>query len=130
MRPIGEPVLPQPPPLTRVVHSVLNDNLLVTWYGNPHTARMGVLGRYKGKELAAKLRQQAREYSLLLFLSHHPGQVFTHDQLMDSVWQFTFYTDTSTVPVHIRRLRAKIEEKPSEPRWLQTVWGVGYRFQP
>ena len=63
MRPIGEPVLPQPPPLKRVVHSVLNDNLLVTWYGNPHTARMGVLGRYKGKELAAKLREQARAYS-------------------------------------------------------------------
>jgi DNA-binding response OmpR family regulator len=72
----------------------------------------------------------AREYSLLLFLARHPGQVFSHSQLMDSVWQFTFYTDTSTVPVHIRRLRAKIEESPSEPRWLQTVWGVGYRFQP
>ena len=63
VRPISEPVLPQPPPLTRIVHSVLSDNLLVTWYGNPHTARMGVLGRYKGKELASKLREQARAYS-------------------------------------------------------------------
>ncbi len=71
-----------------------------------------------------------REYELLLHLVRHPGQVFSRDQLMDSVWQYSFYTDTSTVTVHVRRLRAKIEEDPSEPRWLQTVWGVGYRFQP
>ena len=70
-----------------------------------------------------------REYALLHFLARHPGQVFSRDQLMDAVWQFTFYTDTSTVTVHVRRLRSKIEEDPSEPRWLQTVWGVGYRFQ-
>jgi two-component system, OmpR family, response regulator ResD len=72
----------------------------------------------------------AREFELLLFLARHPGQVFTRDQLMDAIWQFTFYTDTSTVTVHMRRLRAKVESDPSEPRWLQTVWGVGYRFQP
>ena len=71
-----------------------------------------------------------REYELLLFLARHPGQVFSRDQLMDGVWQYEFYTDTSTVTVHMRRLRAKIEDEPSEPRWLQTVWGVGYRFQP
>ncbi len=71
-----------------------------------------------------------REYDLLLHLASHPGQVFSRDQLMDSVWQYSFYTDTSTVTVHIRRLRAKIEAEPSEPRWIQTVWGVGYRFQP
>jgi two-component system response regulator ResD len=72
----------------------------------------------------------SREYDMLLFFARHPGQVFSRDQLMDRVWQYTFYTDTSTVTVHIRRLRAKIEEDPSNPRWLQTVWGVGYRFQP
>jgi two-component system response regulator ResD len=71
-----------------------------------------------------------REYDLLLHFMRHPGQVFSRDQLMDAVWQYSFYTDTSTVTVHIRRLRAKIEEDPSDPRWLQTVWGVGYRFQP
>jgi two-component system response regulator ResD len=71
-----------------------------------------------------------REYELLLFFMRHPGQVFSRDQLMDAVWQYSFYTDTSTVTVHVRRLRAKIEEDPSDPRWLQTVWGVGYRFQP
>ncbi len=71
-----------------------------------------------------------REYELLLHLMRHPGQVFSRDQLMDAVWQYSFYTDTSTVTVHVRRLRSKIEEDPSNPRWLQTVWGVGYRFQP
>jgi two-component system response regulator ResD len=72
----------------------------------------------------------AREYDLLLHFMRHPGQVFSRDQLMDTVWQYSFYTDTSTVTVHVRRLRAKIERDPSNPRWLQTVWGVGYRFQP
>jgi two-component system, OmpR family, response regulator ResD len=71
-----------------------------------------------------------REYELLLHLVRHPGQVFSRDQLMDAVWQYSFYTDTSTVTVHVRRLRSKIEADPSTPRWLQTVWGVGYRFQP
>ena len=49
---------------------------------------------------------------------------------MDAVWQYSFYTDTSTVTVHIRRLRAKVETDPAQPRHIQTVWGVGYRFQP
>ena len=71
-----------------------------------------------------------REYDLLLHFVRHPGQVFSRDQLMDAVWQYSFYSDTSTVTVHVRRLRAKIERNPSEPRWLETVWGVGYRFQP
>ena len=72
----------------------------------------------------------AREYDLLLHFMRHPGQVFSRDQLMDLVWQYSFYSDTSTVTVHVRRLRAKIEADASSPRWLQTVWGVGYRFQP
>jgi two-component system response regulator ResD len=71
-----------------------------------------------------------REFDLLLFLARHPGQVFSRNQLMDAVWQYSFYTDTSTVTVHIRRLRAKIEADPAQPRHIQTVWGVGYRFQP
>jgi two-component system response regulator ResD len=71
-----------------------------------------------------------REFELLLFLARHPGQAFTRDQLMDLVWQYAFFIDTSTVTVHIRRLRAKIERHPDQPRWIQTVWGVGYRFQP
>jgi DNA-binding response OmpR family regulator len=72
----------------------------------------------------------AREYDLLLFLARHPGRAFTRHELMDHVWQYAFYTDTSTVTVHIRRLRAKLELRPEAPRWIETVWGVGYRFAP
>jgi two-component system, OmpR family, response regulator ResD len=71
-----------------------------------------------------------REFDLLHFLARHPGQVFSRDQLMDRVWEFPFYSDTATVTVHIRRLRAKVEADPAAPRWIQTVWGVGYRFRP
>jgi two-component system response regulator ResD len=71
-----------------------------------------------------------REFELLLFLARHPGQAFTRDQLMEHVWQYTFYSDSSTVTVHIRRLRAKLEPEPARPRFIQTVWGVGYRFAP
>jgi DNA-binding response OmpR family regulator len=71
-----------------------------------------------------------REFDLLLFMARHPHRVFSRNQLMDAVWQYSFYTDTSTVTVHMRRLRSKIEADPANPLHLQTVWGVGYRFQP
>jgi DNA-binding response OmpR family regulator len=71
-----------------------------------------------------------REFDLLLFFARNPGQVFTRDQLMDRVWDLSFYTDTTTVTVHIRRLRAKIERDPANPESIHTVWGVGYRFRP
>ena len=72
----------------------------------------------------------AREFDLLHFLASNPGQVFTRDQLLDQVWDFAFGGDDSTVTVHIRRLRAKVEADPSRPRHLKTVWGVGYKFEP
>jgi DNA-binding response OmpR family regulator len=71
-----------------------------------------------------------REFDLLLFLARNPGQTFTREQLMQRVWQFSFYIDTSTVTVHVRRLRAKLEPEPERPRFIETVWGVGYRFVP
>ena len=77
-----------------------------------------------------ELELTQREFELLLFLARHPGQAFTREQLMDNVWQYTFYVDTSTVTVHIRRLRAKLEPDAANPRFIQTVWGVGYRFAP
>lgn len=70
-----------------------------------------------------------REFDLLAFLARSPGQVFSRDRLMELVWQLPDYTDSSTVTVHIRRLRAKIEPDPEHPRYIQTVWGVGYRFR-
>lgn len=70
-----------------------------------------------------------REFDLLSFLAGNAGQVFTRDQLLDQVWDFHFGGDASTVTVHIRRLREKIEEAPMRPRHVKTVWGVGYKFE-
>jgi DNA-binding response OmpR family regulator len=76
------------------------------------------------------LQLTAKEFDLLWFLANHPRQVFSRDQLMDRVWGYEAALDTGTVTVHVRRLREKIEDDPSRPRRLQTVWGVGYRFAP
>jgi DNA-binding response OmpR family regulator len=76
------------------------------------------------------LRLTAREFDLLWFLARHPRRVFARDQLMRRVWGYASAVDTGTVTVHVRRLREKIEEDPSRPRHLETVWGVGYRFLP
>jgi two-component system response regulator ResD len=70
----------------------------------------------------------AREFDLLHHMASHPKRVYTRDQLMETVWGYAFASDTSTVTVHIRRLREKIEPDPAHPHYLQTVWGVGYRF--
>jgi DNA-binding response OmpR family regulator len=70
----------------------------------------------------------AREFDLLYHLASAPGRVYTRDQLMETVWGYAFSADTSTVTVHVRRLREKVEPDPARPRYLQTVWGVGYRF--
>lgn len=72
----------------------------------------------------------ATEFNLLWFMASHPRQVFKRDQLLENVWGFSEYVDSSTVTVHIRRLREKIEADPGEPAYLLTVWGVGYKFDP
>ena len=76
------------------------------------------------------LRLTAKEFDLLYFLARHPRRVFSWQQLMDRVWGYEAALDTGTVTVHIRRLREKIEPDPSRPRFLETIWGVGYRFAP
>ena len=73
-------------------------------------------------------RSLTGSFELLLFLARHPGQAFSRNQLMDHVWRYSVYTDTSTVTVHIRRLRVKLEAAPEQPLWIETMWGVGYRF--
>ena len=72
----------------------------------------------------------AREFDLIYFLAQHPGQVFSRDQLIDAVWDYHAISDAGTVTVHIRRIRAKLEPDPSRPRYLKTVWGVGYKLEP
>jgi DNA-binding response OmpR family regulator len=71
----------------------------------------------------------AREFDLLAFLAAQPRHVFRREELLAGVWGFT-YGDTSTVTVHVRRIREKIERDPSAPEHLVTVWGVGYRWDP
>ena len=75
-----------------------------------------------------ELKLTAKEFDLLWFLASNPRKVFSRDQLMSRVWGYEAALDTGTVTVHVRQLREKIEDRPSHPRFLQTVWGVGYRF--
>jgi DNA-binding response OmpR family regulator len=104
---------PQP-----VKASVLSDGDLVV---DP-TRRVAMLG---GAELALTVR----EFDLLVFFMSHPGRAFRRSELLESVWGWTF-GDQSTVTVHVRRLREKIEPDPASPQRIVTVWGVGYRFEP
>lgn len=71
----------------------------------------------------------ATEFDLLEWFARHPGQVFSRSQLLSRVWDIAFEGDSTTVTVHMRRLREKIEPNPSKPIWLKTVWGIGYRFE-
>lgn len=70
-----------------------------------------------------------KEFELLLFLANNPRHVFTRTQLLDEIWGYDFYGDDSNVTVHIHRLREKIEDDPSKPQYIHTVWGVGYKFE-
>ncbi len=79
----------------------------------------------RGQELSLT----TREFDLLAFVMANPGRAFSRDDLMRDVWEWE-YGDKSTVTVHVRRLREKIEDDPSQPTRLVTVWGVGYRWDP
>jgi DNA-binding response OmpR family regulator len=70
----------------------------------------------------------AKEFDLLWFFARHPRQVFSRAQLLDNVWGYEFFGDDSTVTVHVRRLREKIEPNPTKPTYIQTVWGIGYKL--
>ncbi|MEU7923997.1 response regulator transcription factor [Micromonospora sp. NPDC049801] len=83
------------------------------------------IARLHGRELALTLR----EFDLLAHLMRHPTRAFKRTELLERVWGWNF-GDQSTVTVHVRRLREKIEDDPAEPRRIVTVWGVGYRYEP
>ena len=71
----------------------------------------------------------AKEFDLLHFFATHPNQVFTREQIMNQVWDYSFSAEYGTITVHIRRLRAKIEADPIKPSYIKTLWGVGYKFE-
>jgi two-component system response regulator VicR len=102
--------------LTEAGEAVVSDGLTL----DPASRTVEVLGE--------PVTLTAKEFDLLHFLMRHPRQVFSRDQLLDQVWGYDFFGDASTVTVHVRRLREKVEEDPSSPRRLVTVWGVGYKF--
>jgi DNA-binding response OmpR family regulator len=86
------------------------------------------LGSYEVRKAGRPLKLTLKEFELLRTLLANPHRVFTREELMDRVWGYRSALETGTLTVHIRRLREKLEEDPSKPRFLQTVWGVGYRF--
>ena len=77
----------------------------------------------------AELALTSREFDLLAFLLAHPGRAFTRAELLAQVWGWEF-GDQSTVTVHVRRLREKVEADPTQPRRIATIWGTGYRYDP
>jgi DNA-binding response OmpR family regulator len=83
------------------------------------------VARRGGQELVLTVR----EFDLLAYLIRHPGRAFRRAELLEAVWGWTF-GDQSTVTVHVRRLREKVEDDPAAPRRIVTVWGVGYRYEP
>ena len=76
-----------------------------------------------------RLELKPREFDLLYFLISHAGRAWTRDQLIERVWGKSFDGDARTVDLHVARLRSKIEDDPADPRFVETVWGVGYRFR-
>lgn len=70
-----------------------------------------------------------KEFDLLLFLASNPNRVFTKEELFEKIWGMESQGDVATVTVHIRKIREKIEENPSNPKYIETIWGVGYRFE-
>lgn len=77
-----------------------------------------------GKEV----QMTAKEYELLLFLASNPNIVFTKEHIFDAIWGDEYYGDSATVPVHIQKIRKKIEKDPANPELIETLWGTGYRF--
>lgn len=86
------------------------------------------LQKYTVTRAGKEITLTGKEFELLKFMASHPEQVFTKTQLFRQVWDSDYLEDDNTVMVHIRKLRMKIEEDPSDPKWIQTVWGIGYKF--
>jgi len=100
----------------------LNDHLLK--YDNLEIDKKGYNVYVDGK----RIDLATKEFEVLLFLALHPHQVFTREQIFEKIWGYNEFGDISTITVHIRKIREKIEKNPSSPDFIKTVWGVGYKF--
>jgi two-component system alkaline phosphatase synthesis response regulator PhoP len=87
------------------------------------------LGQRRVEVGGSEVSLKPREFDLLAFLARHPGQVFSRAQLLSQVWGYDYAGDTRTVDVHVRSLRTKLGDRADTPRWIETIWGVGYRFR-
>ncbi|RJE47269.1 DNA-binding response regulator [Dehalobacter sp. MCB1] len=83
---------------------------------------------YEVKIRGQKAELTSKEFELLCFMAHNPGQVFTREQLFNILWGEDYVGDTGSITVFIRKIREKIEEEPARPQYIVTVWGVGYKF--
>jgi two-component system, OmpR family, response regulator len=101
---------------------VNSDNLIIRGLEIQRDSRQVFIN---GKEVS--LAQ--KEFELLLYLAQNPNRVFGREELFERVWGLDSMGDNATITVHIRRIREKIESNPSEPQYIETVWGVGYRFR-
>lgn len=84
---------------------------------------------YEAKRGNRPIKLAAKEFEVLRFMALHPRQVLTREQIFEQVWGYDEYGDLNTVTVHIKRLREKLEDDPSAPVYIRTVWGVGYKFE-
>lgn len=84
---------------------------------------------YRACKNGRMLELTAKEFEILVFFAQHPNIVFSRERLFDRIWGMEAVGDMSTVTVHVNKLREKIEDDPSAPRYIKTIWGVGYRFQ-
>ena len=114
------------------IEKPFSPSVLVALGGGDRAAdRRAAGGGYRlppGDKNGVEVPLKNREYELLLFLMRHPGQVFSREDLYEMIWGLESMGDNVTVAVHMNRLREKIEDDPSHPTLLQTVWGVGYRL--
>ncbi len=77
-----------------------------------------------------EIQLTTKEYELLVFLASNPNIVFSKEHIFDTLWGDQYHSDTATVSVHIQKIRKKIEKDPSNPEYIETLWGTGYRFNP
>lgn len=110
--------------MNRVTKNGFNASEDVIRYGELEIYPTSRIVKVSGKEVELTLK----EFDLLQYLAQHPEQVFSRNQLLNQLWDIDFYGDATTVTVHIRRLREKVEDNPSQPKYIRTVWGIGYKF--